>query len=70
MKFHSKPILQQLNYYLIHHEFLLEEDKKHGGDKPYRTYNGMKYQGGFSDHLPIALDLQIFIRDDKDYCSE
>lgn len=55
---------------ILRHEFLLEEDEKHGGDKPYRTYNGMKYQGGFSDHLPIALDLQIFIRDDKDYCSE
>ena len=55
---------------ILRHEFLLEEDEKHGGDKPYRTYNGMKYQGGFSDHLPIVLDLQIIIRDDKDYCSE
>ena len=42
---------------ILHHEILLEEDEKFGGDKPFRTYNGMKYQGGFSDHLPIALDL-------------
>ena len=50
--------------------FLLEEDDKYGGDKPFRTYNGMKYKGGYSDHLPIVLDLNLFIRDDKDYCLE
>ena len=44
--------------------FLLEEDGKYGGDKPFRTYNGMKYQGGYSDHLPVRLD--FLIRDDKD----
>ena len=55
---------------ILRHEFLLEEDENYGGDKPFRTYNGMRYQGGFSDHLPIALDLQILIRGDKDYCSE
>ena len=55
---------------ILRHPFLLEEDEKYGGEKPFRTYNGMKYQGGYSDHLPIALDLWIPIRDDKDYCSE
>ena len=44
---------------VLRHAFLLEEDDKYGGDKPFRTYNGMKYQGGFSDHLPISLDLTI-----------
>lgn len=39
--------------------FLLEEDKKYGGVKPFRTYYGMKYQGGISDHLPVYMD---FIR--------
>lgn len=39
--------------------FLLEEDDKYGGDKPFRTYNGMKYQGGYSDHLPIMMELTI-----------
>lgn len=33
--------------------FLLIEDTKYGGYKPFRTYNGMRYQGGFSDHLPV-----------------
>ena len=34
--------------------FLLEEDKKYGGLKPLRTYNGYRYQRGFSDHLPLV----------------
>ncbi|MGM0498283.1 MAG: endonuclease, partial [Bacteroidota bacterium] len=37
--------------------FLLEKDEKYIGKKPYRTYVGFKYNGGFSDHLPIILDL-------------
>jgi len=53
---------------ILRHPFLLEEDDKYGGDKPFRTYSGLKYEGGYSDHLPIALDL--LIRDDTDYCSE
>ena len=35
--------------------FLLEEDKKYGGVKPLRTYNGMRYHKGFSDHLPLVV---------------
>ena len=35
--------------------FLLEEDKKYGGVKPFRTYNGYRYQRGFSDHLPLVV---------------
>lgn len=38
--------------------FLLEDDKTHNGTKPFRTYNGMRYQDGFSDHLPIMLHLE------------
>lgn len=47
---------------IFRYPFLLEEDEKYGGDKPFRTYNGVKYQGGYSDHLPVAVDLVI--RDD------
>ena len=39
--------------------FLLEEDKKYGGVKPFRTYNGYRYQRGFSDHLPLVVCLDI-----------
>ena len=38
-------------------DFLLEEDNKYYGYKPYRTNYGPRYNGGFSDHLPIYLDL-------------
>lgn len=37
--------------------FLLEEDKKNLGLKPKRTFIGLSYHGGFSDHLPVKLDL-------------
>ena len=39
--------------------FLLEEDKKYGGVKPLRTYNGYRYQRGFSDHLPLVVRLRF-----------
>jgi endonuclease/exonuclease/phosphatase family metal-dependent hydrolase len=35
--------------------FLLEEEKLYGGYRPRRTYNGMRYQPGFSDHLPLVV---------------
>ena len=38
--------------------FLLEEDKKYGGFKPLRTYNGLRYQRGFSDHLPLVVSFR------------
>lgn len=39
--------------------FLLERDRKHFGYQPFRTYYGMKYQGGYSDHLPVVLDFHF-----------
>ena len=53
---------------ILRYDFLLEEDDKYGGMKPFRTYNGMKHQDGYSDHLPIAVDFTI--RDGRDCCSE
>ena len=38
--------------------FLLEKDTKYGGVKPRRNYNGMRFNNGFSDHLPLVLHLQ------------
>jgi hypothetical protein len=37
--------------------FLLEEDRRHLGLQPFRTYGGPKFLGGFSDHLPVYIDL-------------
>jgi hypothetical protein len=38
-------------------QILLEEEKRYGGKKPFRTYNGMRYQPGYSDHLPLIVRL-------------
>ena len=35
--------------------FLLTDDDNFGGQKPFRTYNGRRYQGGYSDHLPVKI---------------
>jgi len=42
---------------IFHASFLLEDDVKFMGKKPYRTFIGFKYNGGFSDHLPVFVDL-------------
>ncbi len=39
-------------------DFLLEKDDSYYGVRPFRTYLGFKYHGGFSDHLPVYIDLQ------------
>ena len=38
--------------------FLLEEEKRYGGYRPRRTYNGYRYQPGYSDHLPLVARLK------------
>jgi hypothetical protein len=44
---------------IVDHDFLLEPDEVYTGKKPYRTYNGYIYKGGYSDHLPIILNLSF-----------
>lgn len=39
--------------------FLLGKDPKYPGSSPLSTYRGYRYQGGFSDHLPVLLDLKV-----------
>ncbi|WP_033148507.1 endonuclease/exonuclease/phosphatase family protein [Prevotella sp. P6B1] len=35
--------------------FLLEEEPRYGGYRPKRTYVGMRYHSGYSDHLPLIV---------------
>ena len=42
--------------------FLMEKETKFPGMKPFRTYVGFKYNGGYSDHLPIFVDLQLLTK--------
>jgi endonuclease/exonuclease/phosphatase family metal-dependent hydrolase len=37
--------------------FLLEDDPTYPGRRVNRTYIGMQYHGGYSDHLPIVVDV-------------
>jgi predicted extracellular nuclease len=37
--------------------FLLIRDATWFGLKPFRSYEGFRYKGGFSDHLPVYLDV-------------
>jgi len=43
-------------------DFLMKEDLKYLGIKPKRTFLGPRYLGGFSDHLPVYLDIRIFTK--------
>ena len=45
--------------YIFSPDFLLVEDDKYTGVLPFRTYAGPKYLGGFSDHLPIVMEINL-----------
>jgi hypothetical protein len=42
---------------IFHEPFLLKEDNSGNGFLPNRTFVGRKYNNGFSDHLPVILEL-------------
>ncbi len=39
-------------------DWMLTEDNTHTGHRPLRSYFGYHYEGGYSDHLPILLELE------------
>ncbi len=44
--------------YVYSPPYLLTDDERRMGKKPFRTYLGPAYLGGFSDHLPVYIDLR------------
>ncbi|MCU0455331.1 MAG: endonuclease [Bacteroidales bacterium] len=38
-------------------DFLLYDDPVYPGRSPFSTYRGYRYQGGYSDHLPLVLSV-------------
>jgi hypothetical protein len=38
-------------------DYLFEPDNRYQGVKPFRTYIGLKYNKGYSDHLPVYIDI-------------
>lgn len=59
-QFYLSPSLEPLcsSPVIFQEAFLLSEDEKFGGKEPFRSYNGPKYIGGFSDHLPIGISIK------------
>ncbi|WP_448522105.1 endonuclease/exonuclease/phosphatase family protein [Schleiferia thermophila] len=63
----SQALFQAKGRLLIHNqeanvfkaEFLLEDDRRYPGKMPFRQFIGFKFNGGFSDHLPVYVDLII-----------
>lgn len=54
----NKGLLYKDNSSTIYHaDFLFQKDESYGGVKLFRTYVGPKYFGGYSDHLPVYIDL-------------
>jgi endonuclease/exonuclease/phosphatase family metal-dependent hydrolase len=48
-----------LSTHMLEYSDLFIEDEIYGGLKPRRTYVGFQYQAGFSDHLPLVLDISL-----------
>ena len=48
---------QESSARIFHADFMLEDDEVYHGKKLFRTYIGPRYFGGFSDHLPVYIDL-------------
>jgi len=47
--------------HIFNASFLLCPDEKFSGIKPFRTFLGFKYIGGYSDHLPIFRDVHTLL---------
>jgi hypothetical protein len=45
------------SFNIFNTDFLLEKDPIYPGKMPFSTYRGYRYHGGFSDHLPVILDI-------------
>ena len=52
----SRRLLPKVDsVYINDAPFLLEQEPQYGGWRPLRTYQGYRYQQGYSDHLPLVV---------------
>ena len=56
-QFYTSPAVEG-RVYVYDAEWMMETDEKYLGLKPKRTYNGFTYQNGYSDHLPVVLQIE------------
>ena len=54
----STPVDSISSAAIYNAEWIMENDDKYLGLKPKRTFIGFSYQNGFSDHLPIVMDIK------------
>ena len=59
MFFIDKTLAPYCKMEIVKPPFLIEWDNVHAGEKPFRTWQGPRYKGGVSDHLPILLRLNL-----------
>ncbi|HBC78166.1 MAG TPA: endonuclease [Bacteroidales bacterium] len=57
LKSSSGLIADTKNFRIFSPDFLLRNDPKYPGMTTFSTYSGYRYIGGFSDHLPVLLDI-------------
>lgn len=63
----SQPLLSQQSFlrisgsraFVFEADFLLEEDDRYGDTFPFRTFLGDVFINGYSDHLPVFIDIQF-----------
>ena len=51
----SSDLAGRSEMYIERVPFLMMRERKHPGEKPFRTYSGPRYIGGVSDHCPVVL---------------
>jgi endonuclease/exonuclease/phosphatase family metal-dependent hydrolase len=51
------------SFSVLNKDFLMVKDPNYPGMMPFATYRGYRYQGGFSDHLPVIITLHRYPRD-------
>lgn len=54
------PRLREGRAFLFDRDFLLMPDDKYLGMKPFRTFYGARCLGGYSDHLPVYIDVRKY----------
>ena len=58
-QFYTSPTIDSISEVRVYDaEWIQEPDEQYMGLKPKRTYNGVRYQNGFSDHLPMVIRIK------------
>jgi predicted extracellular nuclease len=57
LKQSSKSVVRNQSAYVFNYPYLLEQDDRYGDYFPLRTWKGNAFINGFSDHLPVFIDI-------------